>query len=269
MALKLNNKYKKPHNILKNNPISNDIYKNSMTKGVFLLPNFITTLSLLSGFYSIVNSIEGKYWIAGWLIIASIFFDGIDGKVARLTNTSSKFGIEYDSLSDLIAFGMAPSVLLFKWFLIGYGRAGWGVVFVYLLGAALRLARFNVQVNSAEYNKFMGLPSPAAAGTVVSLLFFMTEFSLNAAIISKIMLFLTALIGLLMISNIGYFAMKDFSVFKRRAFESLVALLLVLLIIVVKPVESLFAIFMFYSFISPLLYFYFVSAKIKKNNAIK
>ena len=157
---------KKPHQPLKDVLASNNIYKNSMTKGVFLLPNLITSLSLLSGFYSIINSIEGKYRIAGWLIIASILFDGIDGKVARLTNTSSKFGIEYDSLSDLIAFGVAPSVLAFKWFLIGYGREGWAAVFVYLLGAALRLARFNVQRNSVEYNKFMGLPSPAAAGTI-------------------------------------------------------------------------------------------------------
>ena len=263
------NKNKKPHLPLKDALTSNNIYKNSMTKGVFLLPNLITSLSLLSGFYSIINSIEGKYWIAGWLIIASIFFDGIDGKVARLTNTSSKFGIEYDSLSDLIAFGAAPSVLVFKWFLIGYGRAGWAAVFVYLLGAALRLARFNVQRNSVEYNKFMGLPSPAAAGTVVSFLFFMTEFSLKTALISEIMLILTVAAGLLMISNIGYFAMKDFSVFKRRAFESLVLLLLILIIIIIKPIESLFAIFLLYSFISPLLYFYLVSVKIKKNKEIR
>ena len=263
------NKHKKPLQPLKDALTSNDIYKNSMTKGVFLLPNLITSLSLLSGFYSIINSIEGKYWIAGWLIIASIFFDGIDGKVARLTNTSSKFGIEYDSLSDLIAFGAAPSVLSFKWFLIGYGRAGWAAVFVYLLGAALRLARFNVQRNSVEYNKFMGLPSPAAAGTVVSFLFIMTEFSFESAIIGKIMLALIIITGLLMVSNIGYFAMKDFSIFKRRAFESLVLLLLVLIIIVTKPVESLFTIFFLYSFVSPLLYFYLVSVKIKNNKEIE
>ncbi|MHB1698235.1 MAG: CDP-diacylglycerol--serine O-phosphatidyltransferase [bacterium] len=257
------NKRKKLHQPLKDTLSSANIYKNSMTKGVFLLPNLITSLSLLSGFYSIINSIEGKYWIAGWLIIASIFFDGIDGKVARLTNTSSKFGIEYDSLSDLIAFGAAPSVLLFKWVLIVYGRLGWAAVFVYLLGAALRLARFNVQRNSVEYNKFTGLPSPAAAGTVVSFLFFMAEFSPGMILTSRIILVLTVVAGLLMISNIGYFAMKDFSVFKRRPFEFLVLFSLSLIIIIVKPVESLFTIFFLYSFVSPLLYFYLVSAKIK------
>ncbi|MHB8231345.1 MAG: CDP-diacylglycerol--serine O-phosphatidyltransferase [bacterium] len=258
----------KPHRPLNAGLAPSNIYKNSMTKGVFLLPNLITSLSLLSGFYSIINSIEGKYWIAGWLIIASIFFDGIDGKVARLTNTSSKFGIEYDSLSDLIAFGAAPSVLLFKWILIVYGRLGWAAVFVYLLGAALRLARFNVQQNSVEYNKFTGLPSPAAAGTVVLSLFLMTKFSLGMILISKITLVLTVAIGLLMISNIGYFAMKDFSVFKRRQFEFLVLLSLSLIIIIVKPVESLFTIFFLYSFVSPLLYFYLVNANIKSNKEI-
>ncbi len=263
------NKQKKNHPPIENALKANDIYRNSMTKGVFLLPNLITSLSLLSGFYSIVNTIEGRYWIAGWLIIASIFLDGIDGKVARLTNTSSKFGLEYDSLSDLIAFGVAPSILSFKWFLMGYGRVGWAAVFVYLLGAALRLARFNVQVNSVEYNKFTGLPSPAAAGTVVSSLFFMTEFSLQTELISRIILALIVIVGLLMISNIGYFAMKDFSVFKRRAFESLISVLLILIIIIVKPVESLFTIFILYSFVSPLLYFYLVSVKIKKNKEIK
>ncbi len=154
--------------------------------------------------------------------------------------------------------------MLFKWFLIGYGRIGWAAVFVYLLGAALRLARFNVQVNSVEYNKFTGLPSPAAAGTIVSFLFFMTEFSLNPALIGKIMLVLTVVMGFLMISNIGYFAMKDFSVFRRRAFESLLLLLSALIIIIIKPVESLFTIFFLYSFVSPLLYFYLVNVKIKK-----
>ncbi len=260
------NKQKKNYSPIKTALNNNELYKNSMTKGVFLLPNLITSLSLLSGFYSIINSIDGRYWIAGWLIIASIFFDGIDGKVARLTNTSSKFGIEYDSLSDLIAFGAAPSVLLFKWFFMDMGRIGWAVVFVYLLGATLRLARFNVQVNSVEYKKFTGLPSPAAAGTIVSTLFFITKFSIRTLLITKIMLVLTVIVGLLMISNIGYFAMKDFSVFKRRAFEFLILILFILIIIIIKPVESIFTIFVLYSFISPLLYFYFVNVKIKKIN---
>ena len=229
------------------------LYRNSMTKGIFLLPNLITSLSLLSGFYSIISSIEGRYWIAGWLIFASIFFDGIDGKVARLTNSSSKFGIEYDSLSDLVAFGVAPSVLLFKWMLISYGRLGWASVFVYLLGAALRLARFNVQRNSVEYNKFMGLPSPAAAGTIVSFLFFMRVISIGYSLAGKFMLVLSVGVGLLMISNIGYFAMKDFSVFKRRPFEILALLSLLIIIVIVKPVESLFTVFLLYSFVSPVL----------------
>lgn len=241
------------------------IYKDSMTKGVFLLPNFLTSLSLFSGFYSIINSINGKFYVAGWLIVISIFLDGVDGKVARLTNSSSKFGIEYDSLSDLIAFGVAPAILMYKWHLFIYGKLGWAAVFVYLLGASLRLARFNVQINSVEYNKFSGLPSPAAAGTVVSALFFMLNTSLNVRIISEIMLLLMIICGLLMISNIGYFALKDLSVFKRRPFEVLVILSLSIIVIIAKPIESFFAIFFLYTLVSPLLYFYMVSVKIKHN----
>ena len=245
-----------------------DIYKDSMTKGVFLLPNLLTSLSLFSGFYSIINSINGKFYIAGWLIALSIFLDGIDGKVARLTNSSSKFGIEYDSLSDLIAFGVAPSILLFKWQLFIYGRLGWASIFVYLLCAALRLARFNVQVNSVEYNKFSGLPSPAAAGMVVSSIFFMADISLNFAVISTVMIALMIITGLLMISNIKYFAMKDLSVFKRRPFEILVLLSLLIIIIIVKPIEAFFVIFFLYTFVSPLLYFYIDNAKMKSNKKI-
>lgn len=262
------NKNKKNCNNSDNGGKAQEIYANSMNKGIFLLPNLITSLSLLSGFYSIINSIEGKYWVAGWLIFASIFFDGIDGKVARLTNTSSRFGIEYDSLSDLVAFGVAPAVFVFKWMLMGYGRLGWASVFVYLLGAALRLARFNVQRNSVEYNKFTGLPSPAAAGTIVSFAFFMTKFNFEIFFMSRFMLVLSVAVGLLMISNIGYFAMKDFSVFKRRPFKLLVVLSILIIIVITRPVESLFSVFLFYSFISPVLYFYLVNANIKHGNSV-
>ncbi len=244
------------------NPISN-IYKNSMTKGVFLLPNLLTSLSLFSGFYSIINSLNGRFYIAGWLIILSIVLDGVDGKVARLTNSSSRFGIEYDSLSDLIAFGVAPSILLFEWFLLPYGKIGWASVFVYLFGAALRLARFNVQVNSVEYKKFSGLPSPAAAGMAVSSVFFMKSLSMGNSTVSVIMIILMILTGLLMISNIGYFAMKDLSVFKRRPFEILALLSLSLIVIIAKPDISIFVVFFIYTFISPVLYFYRDNVKIR------
>lgn len=253
--MKNKQKYKNP---------ADDIYKNSMTKGVYLLPNLLTSLSLFSGFYSIINSINGKFYIAGWLIVLSIFLDGVDGKVARLTNTSSKFGLEYDSLSDLVAFGVAPSVLIYTWQLRVFGKLGWVSIFVYLLGASLRLARFNVQVNSIEYKKFSGLPSPAAAGLVVFSIFLLENIG-YVFNYGKIMIVAMIITGLLMISNIGYFAMKDFSVFKRRPFEILAILSLLIIIVIAKPIIMLFLIFFFYAFISPILYFYINNGKITLN----
>ncbi|MHB1692258.1 MAG: CDP-diacylglycerol--serine O-phosphatidyltransferase, partial [bacterium] len=155
---------------------ADEFFSRSMNKGIFFFPNLITSLSLFSGFYSIINSINGKFYIAGWLIVVSIFLDGLDGKVARITNTSSKFGIEYDSLSDLIAFGAAPAILVYVWQLKNFGKIGWALIFVYFIGVALRLARFNVQVNSVENKKFTGLPSPAAAGMAVFSIFAMKNF---------------------------------------------------------------------------------------------
>ena len=159
--MKNKEKHRNTYSAIKTLETAGNFYKSSMIKGVFLLPNLLTSLSLFSGFYSIINTIAGKFYIAGWLIALSIFLDGIDGKVARLTSTISKFGIEYDSLADLVAFGVAPAIMIYKWQAGPFGKIGLVCIFVYLLGAALRLARFNVQINSVEYRKFSGLPSTA------------------------------------------------------------------------------------------------------------
>ena len=240
----------------------------SRNKGIYFFPNLITSLSLFSGFYSIINSIDGKFYIAGWLIVISILLDGLDGKVARITKTSSKFGIEYDSLSDLIAFGAAPSILVYIWQLKNFGKIGWALIFVYFIGAALRLARFNIQVNSVENKKFTGLPSPAAAGMAVFSIFVIAYF--KVAVNEHIaMMIIMPLLGLLMISNISYYAMKDLSFFKKRPFEILALASLTVIIIIIKPVVMFFLIFFVYCFISPLLYFYLNNGKIKVKNEDK
>ncbi|MCL5673051.1 MAG: CDP-diacylglycerol--serine O-phosphatidyltransferase [Deltaproteobacteria bacterium] len=247
---------------------ADEFFARSMNKGIYFFPNLITSLSLFSGFYSIINSINGKFYIAGWLIVVSIFLDGLDGKVARITNTSSKFGIEYDSLSDLIAFGAAPSILVYVWQLKNFGKIGWALIFVYFIGAALRLARFNVQVNSVENKKFTGLPSPAAAGMAVFSIFAMKNFKL-AINYHIVMMIAMPLLGLLMISNISYYAMKDLSIFKKKPFEILALASLIIIIIIIKPVLMFFLIFIVYCFISPLLYFYLNNDKIKIKNIKK
>ena len=139
-----------------------------MRKGIYIIPNLITTTALFLGFSSIILSFQGDFKTAAWAILLAGIFDMLDGKVARLTNTTSKFGIEYDSLSDLISFGVAPGLLAFTWAFQPFGKSGWVAAFLYVVCAALRLARFNVQSETVEKQKFKGLPSPGAAGMIAA-----------------------------------------------------------------------------------------------------
>lgn len=140
-----------------------------MRKGIYILPNSLTLCGMFMGFYSILSSLKGDYIHASYAIIIAMIFDGLDGWVARLTNSTTKFGIELDSLSDLVAFGVAPSVLLYKWALFPFNRIGWAAAFLFMACGALRLARYNVQMGSTESKAFTGMPIPAAATIVSSL----------------------------------------------------------------------------------------------------
>ena len=139
-------------------------------RGIYLLPSVLTTFGMFAGFYSIISSINGDFTIAAISILIAMFWDTLDGRVARLTNTQSVFGAEYDSLADLVSFGLAPALLVYQWTLYELGRFGWLAAFVYLACAALRLARFNTQVGIADKRYFQGLPSPAAAGVIASMI---------------------------------------------------------------------------------------------------
>jgi len=183
-------------------------------KGIYILPNLFTSCSLFGGFYAIIAAIQGRYDAAAIAILISALFDGLDGKIARFTNTTSQFGAEYDSLSDLVAFGVAPGLLAFEWSLEPFGRFGWLAVFLYIICGALRLARFNIQKNNLESHHFKGLPIPGAAIFIATLVLFMNSLgglseSKHAVIISTIYL-----LSFLMVSTIDYLGFKELDLFK-------------------------------------------------------
>ena len=177
-------------------------------RGIFLLPNLITTAGLFCGFYAIVASMRGDFESAAIAIFFAAIFDGLDGRVARLTNTSSKFGEEYDSLADMVSFGVAPALVMYSWGLSDLGKFGWSAAFVYVACAALRLARFNTQIDTADKNYFTGLASPAAAAVIASTVWVCHDLgwvgeSLPIEI-SVIVSLLTAVTGVLMMANFPY-----------------------------------------------------------------
>ncbi len=243
-------------------------------RGIFLLPNIFTSASLFSGFYSLIATFNGSYFYSAIAIMASIFFDGIDGKVARLTHTTSAFGVEYDSLSDLVAFGVAPAFLAYSIALNSFGRIGWLIAFIYVACTAIRLARFNVQVNTVEKSVFNGLPSPAAAGIITTtVLLYVTPSNIiggdNKAVISTMVkqpinLFLTRPIdfilsqhftilllvlisAILMISTIKYKSFKNAGIIKERPISFLVLAIIMMSLLFLEPIKMLFVIFVGYA----------------------
>ena len=209
-------------------------------RGVYLLPNLLTSASLFGGFYSIVASLDGNYQIAAIAIFVSAIFDCLDGRIARLTGTTSKFGVEYDSLSDLVAFGLAPGILIFTWALRGFGRYGWLAAFLYVVCATLRLARFNVQITTVESKRFNGLPVPAAAAFVAStvLLFFYLHHGETTRHI--IVLLQVYILAFLMVSNVKFYSFKELNLKRRMPFSLLVALILIFIVVAAEPQLMLF-----------------------------
>ena len=187
----------------------------SAKKGIYLLPNLFTTGALFAGYYSIIAGINGKFEIAAIVIFIAALLDGLDGRVARLTNTESEFGEQYDSLSDLISFGLAPSLLMYNWSLHSLGeihplmgKIGWLAAFIYAVCGALRLARFNVHIGSIDKNYFEGLPSPAAAALVCSFVWVAVDHGFTGESLQFIVLGLTLIAGLLMVSKFNYYSFK-------------------------------------------------------------
>jgi CDP-diacylglycerol--serine O-phosphatidyltransferase len=201
---------------------------------------------MLLGFYSILSTLKGNYVYAAWAILFATIFDGLDGWVARLTNSTTKFGIELDSLSDLVSFGVAPAVLMYKWALTPFGRFGWAAAFWFMACGALRLARYNVQMGSTESKSFTGMPIPGAATIIASLVLFYHEISDMPPVKNILILGLTVLLAFLMVSTLKYHGAKEIDFRQRKPFWILVAFVLGLTIIVMHPPISLFLFAMIY-----------------------
>ena len=226
------------------------------SRGIYLLPSILTTFGMFAGFYSIVASINGNFTLAAISIMVAMMWDTLDGRVARLTNTQSAFGAQYDSLADLISFGLAPALLVYEWSLSDLGRVGWLAAFIFLACAALRLARFNTQVGISDKRYFQGLPSPAAAGVIASMIwlkFWNFEFFFGTATFSYYLgVGITILCALLMVSNVRYYSFKELDS-KKASFRFLLVMVLSLIVLLSKPNIFLFTGFFLYMLSGPFI----------------
>lgn len=224
-----------------------------LRKGVYVLPNLITTAGLFCGFYSIIASLRADFLIAAIAIMAAHVFDTLDGRVARLTKTTSRFGIEYDSLCDLVAFGVAPGILVYCWALVTWGTFGWLAASLYVTCGALRLARFNVQFDNVEKRHFIGLPIPAAAEVVATTVMLYYFFGGEGATYRHlIVLLMVYALAALMVSNVRYFSFKEIHIHRRQPFWVLVLVILTLKLFIAEPQICLFATFIAYAASGPL-----------------
>lgn len=226
-------------------------------RGVYLLPNLFTTGALFSGFYAIVAAMNGLFETAAIAIFISMIFDGLDGRVARMTNTQSEFGAQYDSLSDCISFGVAPALVAYAWSLSTLGKVGWMVAFVYAACAALRLARFNVQIETADKRYFTGLPSPSAAAVVAGMVWLGTSLEIEGgtAMVSVMAAIITAFAAVMMVSNVRYNSFKELDVKGRVPFFVILVVVLALAVIFSYPAGVLWGIFLIYALSGPLTAF--------------
>ncbi|GLR63971.1 CDP-diacylglycerol--serine O-phosphatidyltransferase [Marinospirillum insulare] len=226
--------------------------KKEKHRGIYLLPNLFTTGALFSGFYAIVAGMNNDFSAAAIAIFIAMILDGLDGRVARMTGTESAFGAEYDSLADMVSFGVAPALVAFSWMLKDLGQTGWVVAFVFVAGAALRLARFNVHVGSADKNWFTGLPSPAAASVVAALVWVLHEISFDVFWPQVLVAFVIAAVGLLMVSNVRYYSFKGIDLKNRVPFVVLLAVVLLLAVVAIDPAVMLLILFVGYAASGPL-----------------
>ncbi len=223
----------------------------SLKRGIYILPNLFTTVGIFFGFYAVISAINGQFVKSAVFILIAAVLDGLDGKIARVTRTTSRFGVEYDSLSDLVSFGAAPALLVYLWSLAPYGRAGWIIAFLYVVCGALRLARFNVQAGARTSKVFVGLPIPAAAMVVASTVLFRNFLGgtgpFHHPVVPVAMIFLS----LLMVSNVPYYSFKDLNFFAKKPFMTLVLIVLVFVVIVMQPHVMFFVMAMAYALSGP------------------
>lgn len=225
--------------------------KKTPNSGIYLLPNLLTTAGLFFGFFAIVSSMNGQFENAAIAIFIAMIFDGLDGRVARMTNTQSEFGAEYDSMADMVSFGIAPGLVAYNWALADFDKFGWLAAFVFVASAALRLARFNTQVGDADKRYFQGLASPAAAGVIASLVWVGTSYQIVGMDYGYIIGVITIFTGLLMVSNFRYSSFKDVDWKGRVNFVVVLLIVLAFIIVASSPENILLIIFVFYAFSGP------------------
>jgi len=215
-------------------------------RGIYVLPNLFTTAALFAGFFAIVQAMQGDFERAAMAIFIAMVLDGLDGRVARMTNTQSAFGAEYDSLSDMVSFGAAPALVVYEWALRDLGRLGWIAAFIYCAGAALRLARFNTTLEVTDKRYFQGLPSPAAVALVAGLVWVMIVSGISGHDVRWLACVLTIFAGVTMVSNIRYYSFKDVNLKKSVPFFVVAAIALGFALVAYSPEIALFGFFVLY-----------------------
>ncbi|MCX7102234.1 MAG: CDP-diacylglycerol--serine O-phosphatidyltransferase [Methylobacter sp.] len=229
--------------------------KNHLTRGrgIYLLPNLFTTGALFSGFYAITSAMGGRYETAVVAIFVAMILDGLDGRVARLTNTQSDFGAQYDSLSDMVSFGAAPALVMYLWAFSSLGKVGLFAAFVHTAGGALRLARFNTQLATGDKNYFQGLPSPAAAAILAGFIWISLEYNYDMELFKYFALGLTVTTGLLMVSNFRYYSFKKVDLKGKVPFIAAIAVMLAIAFVMAQPQTMLFLLFLGYAISGPVI----------------
>lgn len=222
-------------------------------RGIYLLPNLLTTAGLFSGFYAIVASMNGDFQLAAIAIFVAMVFDGLDGRVARLTNTQSEFGAEYDSMADIVSFGIAPALVAYNWALHDVGKLGWLAAFIFVAGGALRLARFNTAHGTADKKYFQGLAIPSAAAIVAGLVWVGARYEIEPDSVSYIVVFFTIACGLLMVSNFKYHSFKDLDWRENVNFLVLLLVVLIFVVVATAPAIVLFILFTIYAISGPVM----------------
>jgi CDP-diacylglycerol--serine O-phosphatidyltransferase len=223
-------------------------------RSIYVLPNLFTTAALFAGFYAIVQAMNGFFELSAVAIFIAMVMDGLDGRVARLTHTQSAFGAEYDSLSDMVSFGVAPALVLYEWALKPMGKLGWIAAFIYCAGAALRLARFNTKLDESDKRYFQGLPSPAAAALLAGMVWVAYSYGVQGGDVFFGWLHMkwlawavTVFAGLTMVSDLRYFSGKDFNLRRSVPFVVLLLIVLAFVLISYSPAEVLFGLFVAYA----------------------
>jgi len=231
-----------------------DTESKTKSKAIYLLPNLFTTAALFSGFYAIVASMHGQFEAAAIAVFIAMILDGFDGRVARLIDGESEFGAQYDSMSDVVAFGVAPALVSLNWALSDLGKVGWMAAFIYLAGAALRLARFNAQIGEVDKKYFVGLASPPAAALVAGFVWLCAQEGVSSSVMTWFGAIIVVCAGLLMVSNFKYYSFKNLDIKGRVPFVALLAIVAVFSVVFIDPARILFGLAFIYALSGPVMF---------------